>query len=70
MQQVQLQKSLEPLKSKRDFSDLIGLLPNKGDSVKEVREIRKRESEKLKKLNLDDPKVVEKLLEELNSSIK
>ncbi len=71
MKAIQIQKSVqEQLSSKRDFSDLIGLLPNKGDSVKEVREMRKRDSEKIKKLNLDDPKVIQKLVDEMNNSVK
>ena len=71
MKTIQIQKSIsDKLNSGRDFSDMIGLLPNTGDSVKEVREIRRRDSEKLKGLDLNDPKVVKKLVDELNKLIE
>ena len=49
------------LSFKRDFKDLIGLLPNTGDSVKEVREIRKKLSKEIK--TIEDFKKLNELIE-------
>ena len=69
MKAIQIQKSVqEQLSSKRDFSDLIGLLPNKGDSVKEVREIRKKLSREVE--NIKTPEEIKKYLDELNKLIE
>ncbi len=56
------------LRFEQTIGKLIGLLPNKGDSVKEVREIRKKLSREVE--NIKTPEEIKKYLDELNKLIE